>query len=299
MNATAEQMSAALVATQARTRLMPVDISEWDVARSMPMDMTFAPLSFDETNKAVECHRAVVNEVGEFIAPVSFRYTIIQHKDLLNQLTKHLTILGMTPDSIQMHLSQNHTRMRLRVFFTDNSKEITVGDTIQLGIEVINRHDRSSSAILKLVAKRLACTNGMTVSDTLDSFSQWHTGEWDGEELDNWLLTTTDAFASFIDNQMSPLLATPMTYAQFGKLLTAPDEPVSEDDPEADLHRGLNKRTTKRIINRFQQYADELGENAWAGYNAFTHFASHETSSVEQSERIEKLANTFAKLAVA
>lgn len=300
MNTTTEQqMSAALVATRASSRLMPVDISEWDVARALPMDATFAPLYFDEARTQVESHRAVVNEAGDFIAPVSFRYTIIQHRELLNQLTRHFVMLGMTPDTVQMHLSDNHARMRLRVFFNSEERfkrEVAVGDVIQLGVEVVNRHDRSSGANLKLVAKRLACTNGMTVSDALSGFSKWHTGTWDGEALDNWLLSTTDAFASFIDGQMSPMLATPMTYEQFGDLLTAPEEPGS---PKEALHRGLKPRVAARIRNRFPEYAEEVGDNAWAGYNAFTHVASHETVSVEQSEKLEKMANTYAKLVVA
>jgi len=299
MKTTTEQMSAALEATRASSRLLPVDISEWDVARATPMEVDFAPLYYDETQKAVNSFRAIVNEAGDFIAPVSFRYSIIQHRALLNQLTQHFVMLGMTPDSVEMHLSKNHARMRLRVFFNDDTKfkrEVAVGDVVQLGVEVVNRHDRSSSANLKLVAKRLSCTNGMTVNDALDTFTKWHVGEWEGEALDNWLLTTSDAFASFIDGQMSPLLETPMNYEQFSDLLTAPDV---EGDPKEVLHRGLKPRVAKRIIDRYPQYATEVGHNAWAGYNAFTHVASHETVSVEQSEKLEKMANTFAKLVVA
>ena len=87
-----------------------------------------------------------------------------------------------------------------------------------------------------------------------------------------------------------------MTYEQFGDLLTAPE---AKGDPKEALHRGLKPRVAARIRNRFPQYAEEVGDNAWAGYNAFTHVASHETVSVEQSEKLEKMANTYAKMVVA
>ena len=281
------------------------------------MDATKVPLYYDEGNKRAFDWEAVVNEKGEWIGPVSYRYKVINHKQVLKDLANHLSKMGMTPNmkDASMWLSENHAKMRARIWFDgeDYRAEYAKGDIIRMGIEVYNTYDGSGAARCSLIAERLVCTNGMKCTGIEGMFSQRHTSEWKEDNIQNWLATSTPAFAEYV-NGLKGLTDVRMSADYFKHIL------FENKDPEADMNflmntmykhkmdvnalngkpnkgvnqlRALPKTNRIKILNQFESNEEK---NAWGAYNAFTWVASHNTSNVIQSEKLENAANIWAGL---
>lgn len=292
-------------AVLARTRLLPQARAEWNEIIEIPMDATKVPLYYDEGNKRAFDWEAVVNEKGEWIGPVSYRYKVINHKQVLKDLANHLSKMGMTPNmkDASMWLSENHAKMRARIWFDgeDYRAEYAKGDIIRMGIEVYNTYDGSGAARCSLIAERLVCTNGMKCTGLEGMFSQRHTSEWKEDNIQNWLATSTPAFAEYI-NGLKGLGNFEITADYFKAVL------FENKDLDSDIKfinqngfdiKNLNSLRALPKTNRIKaltQFNDKEEKNAWGAYNAFTWVASHNTSNVIQSEKLETAANTWSEL---
>ena len=289
----------------ARTRLLKQDRNEWAEIIQLPMDATTVPLYYDEGNKRAFDWVAVVNEKGEWIGPASYRYKVINHKAVLTDLAKHLTKLGMAVnmEDTTMWLSENHAKMRARIWFNghDYRQEYAKNDIIRMGIEVYNTYDCSGAARVSLIAERLVCTNGMKCVGHEAMFSQRHTSEWDSNNIQNWLSTTTPVFAQYI-NSLKGLGNVEVGPDYFKAILFENKEIENDvnflnefglDSKIVNSLRALPKTNRIKVLNQF-----ELNEqkNAWGAYNAFTWVATHNVKNVIQSEKLEDAANNWSEL---
>ena len=147
------------------------------------------PLAYGPDARQVLGFKAMVNEEGDFITPVSDKYTTIDHQDVLTLVEEMLAQAGINVANRNLLLSDNHARLRARLWFEGarTKAEVLPGDTLQLGLQVRNSYDQSSGISLSFMALRLLCSNGMTgVGFDGDRYYHRHTGSWDTDGVRDW-----------------------------------------------------------------------------------------------------------------
>lgn len=136
-----------------------------------------APIFTGQGDKQREITRrkAIVREdTGDVLSVVSSRYSILEHKHVLNGVRE---ALGGTDYKENIQLGSNGRNFLLTVDFPmERSIEVQKGDIIALRIMARNSYDGTSAFQLMLGAVRLVCTNGMTGFTHAFQYSQRHVG---------------------------------------------------------------------------------------------------------------------------
>lgn len=144
-------------------------------------------------------------------------------------------------------------------------------------IRVTNSYNGLRALAFDIGFYRKVCKNGMIAPDTIIRFKFTHAQRDIGEtiqfdiakdKLAKFKTIFTDSLASLRDcavprAQFDPLIR--------GVLLLRPPQPLEPNTREADDWRKLGAD----LAEMSTRYADELGENAYAAFNAITEFASH------------------------
>jgi len=258
-------------------------------------------LYFGNEARRVLGYGAIVNDKGDFIAPATDRYHIINHTDVMAIVKSLLDQAAIEVASEDILLTDNHARMRIRMWFAGERarSDIKPGDTIQLGLQVRNTYDLTSGVQLQFVAKRLLCSNGMTgIGTSGDRYYQKHMGTLNTKGIQQWFASSADFFAHYTDTlRQLPHVRVHPEY--FRNIFTQPKE--GDEDPAVtaglaparlERLRALPERTRNKITSQFQREED----TAWGGFNAITHIASHQTRSPAVSEKLEQAAQDFADL---
>ena len=124
---------------------------------------------------------------------------------------------------------------------------------------------------------RKVCKNGMILPDTIIRFKFTHLRRDIGETIEFEIAKDRLAkFKTTFTDSLAGLRACAVSRPQFdplirGVLLLRSPQPSKLDTPEADDWRKLGGH----LGEMSKRYAGELGENAYAVFNAITEFASH------------------------
>ena len=132
-------------------------------------------------------------------------------------------------------------------------------------------------------------------------FSQRHTSEWDSNNIQNWLSTTTPVFAQYINSLKG--LGNVEVGPDYFKAILFENKDIENDvnflnefslDSEiVNSLRALPKTNRIKVLNQFELNEEK---NAWGVYNAFTWVATHNVKNVIQSEKLEDAANNWSEL---
>ena len=142
---------------------------------------------------------------------------------------------------------------------------------------------------------RKICKNGMIGPDTIIHFKFNHMRRDIGESIQFEIAKDSLAkFKTAFTDSLAGLRACAVSRPQLdplirGVLLLRPPQPLKLDTPEADDRQILGEHLGE-MSNR---YANELGENAYAAFNAITEFASHPP----ENRCVHRDRHSFQKLA--
>jgi hypothetical protein len=144
-------------------------------------------------------------------------------------------------------------------------------------IRVTNSYNGLRALAFDIGFYRKVCKNGMIVPDTIIRFAFNHQRRDIGEtiqfEVEHERLTK---FKTSFGEYLGALRQCRIPRAQFDPLASSalclrPPDPLTPDSPETDDWHNL----TKHLGEMSNRYAKDLGENAYAVFNAVTEFASH------------------------
>lgn len=110
---------------------------------------------------------------------VSNTYSLAQHADVVAKCIEGIRSTGIDTDSLhcELGLTELGEWMNLRVYFpTAFAYQVhrKVGDVMDLRLECFNSVDRSSRLVVLFGWRRLVCTNGMVIGETVTELRDVH-----------------------------------------------------------------------------------------------------------------------------
>lgn len=146
-------------------------IPKLDVASMVPLF-----LKDGGVEKEVKTYKGIYNNSkGEFCAAVSNNYHLIQHRDYVNGFAEALDRLNI---KYAMVINQFNNRLIADIKFTDKTEKFEkLNEEFMTGIRLINSYDKSTGILMMPKVTRLACENGMILTQHNESFSIKHTAK--------------------------------------------------------------------------------------------------------------------------
>lgn len=191
------------------------------------------------------------------IAPKN--YTVIQHKTAVESIVDAITALNIKAEA---ELKTSKHGMHIDIDFPDSKVELTeVGESFTSGIRIVNDYSVTLGLQVAPRLTRLACTNGMIVTDVVKTQRIKYTEQ---------LQLTVEGI---IDKMIKDIIASDDKLANMVSI-------CMKDSVEWQTARLLTKelfkkkKYVKEILARTK--ADEEGRiTRWNFYNAITQFATH------------------------
>lgn len=222
-------------------------------------------------------------DTGEVIRIFDKDYTLVQHSEVLEEVSSTLSELGIN-GSGRIETSNNGARMSAYITF-DNKLISDDADGIQPGIKISNSFDGSSSIRLESFAKRLVCNNGMTMSTVFSNQVVMHRhlkkDKFAASQLqpmikeiidkDNHIQklvekAMSESFAwETLQNFLTKMLEKEIAFKHLSKILDKVGITVMKE----------KDKKTKQIKYNFIQEKNYTNKK-WDLYNAFTNYLSHE-----------------------
>lgn len=216
----------------------------------------------DAGYRPVARRRAVVREdTGQVIAVVSDRYRLIPHREILDTVEAALAPLDVGPVPRGVYVDRQGARMRAVFKFPALALPVRQGDEICPCLKIQNSYDGTSRITVHIGAFRFVCTN-LAVGGGgafAGGFMSVHAGEIPLEAVASQLAAYLEGFEAIV-----------ALYAAWAGMPLEP-EPVRE------ILATLPDRARKALTGAVA--APEV-RTVWDGYNAATHYATHETRSV-------------------
>lgn len=148
-------------------------------------------------------------------------------------------------------------------------------DPVLFKIMLATTHDGSGSVTGSVRALRQVCTNGMTVA--LNTPANWtvkHTLSADNRiEQATHLMKMGVRYADEFQHHADELLATPMSVADFNRLVDTIIPPLGEDATKRAKTRRENQVTALNNLFNLASTQEFGRGTAWAGFNAFAEYA--------------------------
>ena len=121
-------------------------------------------------------------DTGTNLGVVSREYKLISHKNLITDVLKQFEENKLPKvEPVKIAVSGMGSRLFAEFKFVDkfdlgiaSTENKNVGDFIAPGFKILNSYDRSLEYSLSLFCLRLACTNGMTMTEQLFTGSRRH-----------------------------------------------------------------------------------------------------------------------------
>jgi len=145
-------------------------------------------------------------------------------------------------------------------------------------IRVTNSYNRVRALAFDIGFYRKVCTNGLIVPDSIIQFKFTHLSRDIGETIEFEVAhEKLTKFKASFGSYLGALRDCAVPRNQFGPLLWAVLSLQELDDELEPGSRAAGEwdALTAHVRELFDRYAEELGENAYAVFNAVTDFASH------------------------
>ena len=203
--------------------------------------------------------------------------------------------LDLTDAEVNWSVVGNGEAMFADIILKAYDFERVLGEKTSLKMRVVNSVNGTLAYSVAAMLMRLACLNGMSRPDNQTSVKFKHTRSTDPEALGK----VASQWPDMLENDAH----------LFNHMKTVK---VSNDDAETLFNKlcitvlkgrkpQLNKAWHGRMFNLWNTYNMELGYNAYALYNALTHYATHIDAEKTRSDlslkaiRQEQTINTFVK----
>jgi hypothetical protein len=224
--------------------------------------------SFNQAPK----HKAIVEkETGRVISVVGQGYNLTPNNIVVPRYDEAISRSRLDTTGMTRKVSSSHDGARTVVVYTFPAHEMEVvkGDTMYLQTTFLNSYDGSWKLGSLLGALRLACTNGQVVHDSYSSFYGKHTKSLDIDEVVRKLERSLDVY---------------MENAELWKQYPSTKVSALEAESAIALFADGNKKMLKNLQETHAQYVLEMGNNLWALFNTFTHWATHSKVQKESNK---------------
>ena len=185
-------------------------------------------------------------------------YTVIQHKEAAEGLIEAITSLNIKADA---ELDTSKHGIYIDFNFPESKFELKeVGEEFTTGIRVVNRYDLAAGLVISPRVTRLACSNGMIVTDVIKSQRIKFT-----EEMNI-------TFEGMIDRIIKDIITNDEKLANYVSICMR--DSVEWNTLKLLLkHMFRTKKQVKEIYSKLDQRKER--PTRWDFYNAVTNYATH------------------------
>ena len=240
----------------------------------------------EDNNYPCSRHMLVYNVDKKTMACIARRnYAVIQHKKAIETVIDAITALNIKAEA---ELKTSKHGIQADIDFPDVGFELEeIGEKFISGIRLENDYSQQAGLIISPRITRLACTNGMIISEVISpkriKWTEQLTVELQGiiDKLIKDIVHDNEKLAGIvadcINDNVEPTTAKLLVKFMFRK-----------------------KKHVKEIIAKLPQEGERI--TRWALYNAVTNYATHnkklkpETDAWLQNKANEILKNSFEKL---
>lgn len=227
-------------------------------------------------------------DTGMNLGVVSQDYNLVTHKEAVDQVLEALAKKRF-PKVEFVSEQTTHNGAHMFATFKVNrkfdigqavkSQNLKVGDYISPGFSVVNSYDRMIKYSMELFVYRLACLNGMIISEELFHYSKRHTNSLDIGAMVEKLEAAYESFESKIVPQIAGLgdaLVTPPSLERELNLVPGWVQDESMEYLEkADFIRFLEEEDGPTIEMHSMM-------SRWDLMNAFTYVLTHSESATPE-----------------
>lgn len=235
---------------------------------------------------------------GELVTVVSKDYTLIQHRDILENFKTALNNLNVP---FELKLISANNKLVMDIEFPEMRKNVMVGEEFTLGFRVINSYNKSTSLIIAPKFVRLACANGMVVTaKNTGAFHIRHNSKLAEdipaaiEKAINETIATSEKLSTWVSECMTDSVEWEHASKIVEKLIYQKKWKTKILDELGIRRVEIEENGIKKI-----KYVSADGKkiNRWSIYNSITKLATHDTqlsSNVEAwlQQRATKLLTT-------
>jgi hypothetical protein len=250
---------------------LPVAVS----APSVPADagiffpVALRPVVVDD--RVVPGYVAVQREdTGQVLAFHREGYRLITNDEVFPAFEEALqqSNLHLSDMTVSDAVTHGGARTVRQYRFPIHQAEIQVGDLVSLQLKVVNSYDGALAFSSLVSGHRLACLNGMVVSD---QYAQTYGRHTKGFDIDDAVAKLTQVMAVF-ETQAA-------RWRQWTTRMLSDEEALTVFATLPQSNDGL----LTRLMTYWQQEKDALGNTVWALFNAVTYWSTHQT--VRQSSQ--------------
>ena len=243
--------------------------------------------------KQVDNRKALINtKSGKIMSIVSDSYKVVTNEEIFSSFCKNIEDANIDTDGATVNVRQTSTGSRAMVDFTFPAHKISVdGDNSATALQfcALNSFDGSTRYVAKAGGLRMKCMNGQIVGNIIGAYSSLHTKALDvdlGADVISKMLKDFDTSKQYWNRMMQVGVRDNIAYHVIVKFLGIKEY---EGAPARPIRK--NKRFDE-LVGLWAQYRRELGDNAYALYNALTHYISHQPKKHKEPANTEIMQRT-------
>lgn len=229
-------------------------------------------------------YAVIRTDTNEPLGIISDKYQLVHHKTVIDSFRQAL-VQTNTDLEEDIALSLNGAYLNAKYTFSKYKDEILKGDYVSMQIYLENSYDTTTSIKFVLGALRLACTNGLIVTERVMSFSQRHTTQqFIVKDMADKIIELGSYFNKRVIPQMRKMS---LTYLK------------PEKSSEGYNKYIKNKTFPLWLIDEAKYKYREEDNTVWEFYNSFTYairLASSRLGVKSQTQFLKKAWNEAARL---
>ena len=233
--------------------------------------------------------KAIIDNKTRYVhTVVSDNYKLLNHNQILTIVAENLDKLNEKYNAC-VDVDPYQSRMKAEFIFDGAKVPVSnVGDFISPSIIIKNSVDGSWALSMEFGARRLVCTNGMTVTKEFMNFKQRHVPNLDSYELEQLIETGHKSVKDIVP-----------VWNKWCNTLADPKETKKQIETF-----NLNKTETKDLLDvrEVESKANldswfccteldmkyEISVTQWVLFNIFTQFKTHCLNSMEKQESMDR-----------
>jgi hypothetical protein len=220
---------------------------------------------------------------GKPLSVMSSSYTVVQNKDIFNQLDRVLAKSGINLDGAYTTVTQANGGGKVMVEYVFPSTMVDIGnnDTMALKVTAINSFDGSTGFTLSVGAIRFKCLNGVVLGDMMATYSKKHC---QGLSIENAAQVVGTGLRVWCENKDTFVAQTKTKVSEETIWACIADMAGFKDKYSATNFNEymrvvaptkLRITAVEQYYKVFEQYKKEMGMTQWALNNTLTHISTH------------------------
>lgn len=222
---------------------------------------------------------AIVNETSNtVIGVVSDKYRVVTNHEVIENMQAALGESRLDTSGMHASVRMSHGGARSMIDVVLPAHQIKIAnDVSRLQITVLNSYDGRWKYQSRAGAIRMACLNGQIFGSFVGSYSEFHNARLDPKAGALQLVEMAGAFNGAQDwwqQMIERKVDNEQVLRSIAIFLTGRSK-------IEDRENFLKLPTVRKLVDMFEAYSKEMGNNAYALYNALTDFVTHKKYRAE------------------